>query len=381
MEDEEEYKPIEGDETLKIGPEISQLVYRGKYYGEDVALKALAPSDRHKREIKILMDLSSHRNLIRYMGSRVTAANWYLIMELCYHKNLYQLIAYNSDLTESCILTILLQISQGLKYIHDSGIIHRDMKPQNILIGTKGTLLKICDFGFSKEADDKSSPKTQTFIGTEKWWSPESQQGATMSSKSDVYSLGLIFFYVIASGCQLPIESTDQRQEETLQRFYSTAGPINDSIGGSFRRLSCSLIQTMLKRKKEERPDMSLVLSHPIFWNDLQKLDFLSFITYLADKMPVESWQYSDGTNFPEDVNIIGNTQVSASGHEIHSIRVDTATTMKQAVDSFRDGKSVFKSPQEIWDHHLSKYPNILLDGIKLLSLLPESGSHISLLF
>ena len=119
-----------------------------------------------------------------------TSHHYYLILEYCPHGNLSEYIAQKKKLTETHALDIITQILNGYKYLLKEDIIHRDIKPANIL--RAGNKWKISDFGFAVKS--KFAFKDRMNVGTPLYMAPESIKRSFYSYKSDLYSLGIVFY-------------------------------------------------------------------------------------------------------------------------------------------------------------------------------------------
>ncbi|WP_276771815.1 serine/threonine-protein kinase, partial [Lawsonella clevelandensis] len=115
----------------------------------------------------------------------------YLVMELVHAESLSHALGRLTTLTVAQALDMLSQTAQGLSAAHEEGIIHRDVKPGNILITPRGRV-KISDFGIAKAVDSVPITRTGTVMGTAQYISPEQAVGKDATSASDIYSLGIV---------------------------------------------------------------------------------------------------------------------------------------------------------------------------------------------
>ena len=181
----------------------------------EVALKVLLPSLAEDREItqrfiteaKIGAQLQ-HTNIISIYDVGEFDGNYYFAMEYL-ERNLNDVIKSSQEgkIQPEIALDIVKQISSALDYAHKKGVIHRDVKPANILLRNDGTPVLV-DFGIAKlmESDAKLT-KTGTSIGTPHYMSPEQIQGMEIDGRSDIYSLGVVFFEMLEG--RTPYEGTD----------------------------------------------------------------------------------------------------------------------------------------------------------------------------
>eukprot|EP00960_Hanusia_phi_P028883 747638-Hanusia_phi.AAC.2 len=145
--------------------------------------------------------------------------------------------------------SIMLGLAEGLAYLHSIGIIHKDIKSQNVMLGHDGTA-KYIDFGVSKEDFVASTTASTRLAGSFDWMSPERKRGAAASTQSDVYSLGLLVVYVLTMG-RLP------RTEEELRAI------VKDDAGVSGKLAVCCLEEKDL-RPAAATVAMSLLLQEDV---------------------------------------------------------------------------------------------------------------------
>ena len=126
-----------------------------------------------------------------YMGGALL----YMVMELLEGQDLKELIRSRAALTIDQILAIMEQVTDGLGFAHEKGLVHRDLKPANIHISKSGQI-KILDFGLVHEASSDMT-KTGHVMGTPNYMSPEQVQGLRVDPRSDIFSLGAVFYELL----------------------------------------------------------------------------------------------------------------------------------------------------------------------------------------
>jgi serine/threonine protein kinase len=186
-------------------------VYRARSAeGTDVALKILSPivakerrfRTRFAREIAILRDLK-HPNIVPILDHGQLDNRPYIVMPFAEHGTLQEVLG-NGAFGPRRSARIVSGIAGALSHAHSKGIIHRDVKPSNILLDENGDAL-LSDFGFAHLHDSNLSLTGSLIIGTPAYMSPEQCQGEKVDSKSDQYSLGIIIFQL--STGKLPYEA------------------------------------------------------------------------------------------------------------------------------------------------------------------------------
>ena len=158
--------------------------------------------DRFKQEIRLARKIT-HKNVLRTHDFGETEGMRYLSMEYVRGITLKHLLSQNRLLPTAAGLRIARQICGGLAAAHAAGVIHRDIKPQNILIEPNGGV-KIMDFGIARLSEEKGFTATGMVVGTPDYISPEQARGGAIDLRTDVYSAGVVF-YELFSGA-LPFE-------------------------------------------------------------------------------------------------------------------------------------------------------------------------------
>ncbi|XP_040016589.1 mitogen-activated protein kinase kinase kinase 7 isoform X3 [Gasterosteus aculeatus] len=191
------YEDIEVEEV--VGRGAFGVVCKAKWKGNDVAIKTIESESERKAFIVELRQLSrvNHPNIVKLYGSCNNPVC--LVMEYAEGGSLYNVLHGAEPLpyyTASHAMSWCFQCSQGVAYLHGmkpKALIHRDLKPPNLLLVAGGTVLKICDFG---TACDIQTHMTNN-KGSAAWMAPEVFEGSNYSEKCDVFSWGIILWEVI----------------------------------------------------------------------------------------------------------------------------------------------------------------------------------------
>jgi len=188
----------------KIGKGAMGEVYKGHdpVLNRFVAIKIIAETlgtdtdlvERFKREARNAAQLN-HPNIITIYDFVEEEGHLYMVMELLEGQDLKELIKSGSPVTMEQILSIMEQIADGLGFAHSRGVIHRDLKPANIHLSKNGQV-KILDFGLVHEASSDMT-KTGQVMGTPNYMSPEQVQGLRVDPRSDIFSLGAVFYELL----------------------------------------------------------------------------------------------------------------------------------------------------------------------------------------
>ena len=193
------------------------VVYRAfdRELREAVAIKTLRPEalagdgvalERFKQEIRLARKIA-HRNVVRTYDLGEVNGLYYLTMEYVEGTSLKQLIATRGPLPVPVTLAIGKQLCRGLEVAHEQGVIHRDIKPQNLVVEPSG-VLKVMDFGIARLANRTTDPgltKEGMSIGTPDYMSPEQLSGKELDARSDLYSAGVVLFECLTR--RLPFEA------------------------------------------------------------------------------------------------------------------------------------------------------------------------------
>ena len=157
---------------------------------------------RFNREAKAVTSLS-HPNIVSIYDVENEGDFYYLILEYVEGMTLKDYMAKNPRMPIETIVHIAKQIADGLSHAHQNGIIHRDIKPQNILMNNDLTC-KITDFGIARAYGDTTLTQTNQMLGTVYYLSPEQARGNVATAQSDIYSLGILIFEMLTG--QIPFK-------------------------------------------------------------------------------------------------------------------------------------------------------------------------------
>ena len=150
---------------------------------------------RFKREALSVSNLS-HPNIVEVYDVGEEDGNYYIVMEYIEGKTLKQLLQKRGALTLNEVIDIMTQLTDGLAHAHEAYIIHRDIKPQNIMIEDNG-LVKITDFGIAMALNSTQLTQTNSVMGSVHYLPPEQANGKGSTVKSDIYSLGILMYELL----------------------------------------------------------------------------------------------------------------------------------------------------------------------------------------
>lgn len=198
---------------------------------QTVALKMLAPdrladaeaTKRFLSEIEVL-SLFDHPNIVKLLDVSLEDDNKFFVMEYIEGITLKKHITAKGSLSEDEILFLSRPILSALGEVHDKGVIHCDIKPQNVVLVGSGEI-KLMDFGISRRLSSQSAEPSEITMGTVQYVSPEQAEGKPLSHLSDVYSFG-VMLYEMATGT-LPFADEDAGR---LAAMHVSSSPIPPSM-------------------------------------------------------------------------------------------------------------------------------------------------------
>jgi eukaryotic-like serine/threonine-protein kinase len=182
-----------------------------------VAVKVLRPSlisdpsflTRFRNEARSVANLT-HPNIVTVHDVGNDGQAYFIVMEFVEGQDLKKIIKTEGILSVERVLKLSIQICAGIGFAHRAGLVHADVKPQNILV-KKGDLVKVTDFGIAQAFSDSQPSEKQAIVwGSPHYFSPEQAQGERPTPASDVYSIGIVMFEMLTG--RLPYVGVDQQQ-------------------------------------------------------------------------------------------------------------------------------------------------------------------------
>jgi len=235
---------------------------RDQQLDEEVALKVLRPDvlnedptilDRFKKETKLARRIT-HRNVLRTHDFGETGGTAYISMEYLEGVTLKDLIASKGALPIGVGLRIAKQMCQGLEAAHAQGVVHRDIKPQNMLILPETGDLKIMDFGIARVSEMKAGTAASDLttagvvMGTPDYIPPEQAQGAPADFRSDIYSLSVVLFEVFTGRLPFTADTIMKVVLAHIRNPPPSPRSVNDHIPAS---LEAVILRGMQKEPAE----------------------------------------------------------------------------------------------------------------------------------
>jgi len=220
---------------------------------------------RFKREISLNRKVK-HPNVARMYDFGTSAGHPFITMEFVPGKDLQTLILEEGRIAPARALPILRQICQGTQAAHEQGIVHRDLKSQNIIVG-EGDRVSILDFGLARGLVDEKLTLDAVVLGTPHYISPEQAMGQPADARSDIYSLGIIAFEMLAgvlpftadSALGIAMKQISEPVPGNLSLFPDVSPALREAVHRALEKRredrfqSASDLETALARAAEER--------------------------------------------------------------------------------------------------------------------------------
>jgi tRNA A-37 threonylcarbamoyl transferase component Bud32 len=191
-------------------------VYKAKdrLLERNVALKVLHPHhsddeeyvERFRREARAVAQLS-HPHIVTVIDRGEDNGQQFIVFEYVDGENLKQLVERTGPLPARRAVELALEVAEGLAFAHENGLVHRDVKPQNVLLTPDGNA-KVTDFGIARSLDvEHGVTQTGTVLGTSNYLSPEQANGQPTTPATDVYSLGVVLYELLTGNVPFPGEN------------------------------------------------------------------------------------------------------------------------------------------------------------------------------
>jgi len=243
-----------------IGEGSYGKVYKGrrKFAGQIVAMKFIIKAGKVERDLRNLRQEISILRTLRHENI-ILLLDWFETQdEICVvteygQGELFEILEDDGRLPEDIVRNIARQLVRALHYLHSNRVIHRDMKPQNVLIGAHGTV-KLCDFGFARSMSNKTAVLT-SIKGTPLYMSPEIVQELPYNYTADLWSLGVILYELFVG--QPPFFTTNIFSLIHMITKEKVSFPEN--MSAEFQ----DFLEGLLNKVPAERLSWPQLLSHP----------------------------------------------------------------------------------------------------------------------
>jgi eukaryotic-like serine/threonine-protein kinase len=178
---------------------VALKILHEQYNGDDDFV------ERFKREARAVAQLQ-HPNIVTVIDRGEANDRQFIVFEYIDGENLKELVVRKGRLDVREALEIAAEVARGLAFAHSQGLVHRDVKPQNVLLNGDGRP-KVTDFGIARSLDVDGMTQTGTVLGTSNYIAPEQASGQPVDTQSDVYALGVVLYEMLAGEVPFPGES------------------------------------------------------------------------------------------------------------------------------------------------------------------------------
>ncbi|XP_044968148.1 MAP3K epsilon protein kinase 1-like isoform X4 [Hordeum vulgare subsp. vulgare] len=255
-----------------LGDEIGKGAYGRVYKGLDlengdfVAIKQVSLENIPQEDLNIIMqeiDLLknlNHKNIVKYLGSLKTNSHLHIILEYVENGSLANIIKPNKfgPFPESLAAVYIAQVLEGLVYLHEQGVIHRDIKGANILT-TKEGLVKLADFGVATKLTE-ADVNTHSVVGTPYWMAPEVIEMSGVCAASDIWSVGCTVIELLT--CSPPYYEL-----QPMPALFRIVQDVQPPIPEGFSPEITDFLRQCFQKDSIQRPDAKTLLMHPWLQN------------------------------------------------------------------------------------------------------------------
>ena len=210
---------------------------------------------RFKNESKAIAMLS-HPNIVKVYDVSFGDRIQYIVMEYIDGITLKEYIESRGSLLWTDAVNFTMQILRALGHAHDKGIVHRDVKPQNIMVMPDNTTIKVADFGIARFARSNQKTVTDMAIGSVHYISPEQARGDKTDEKADIYSVGVILYEMLTGKMPFDAENAVSVAIMQLQREPQLPTEINSSIPKGLEQITIQAMQKSLERRYQSAAEM-----------------------------------------------------------------------------------------------------------------------------
>jgi eukaryotic-like serine/threonine-protein kinase len=280
-----------------------------------VALKLLpprlaaepAPRERFLREARLAAKLS-HPNIIPIYAVDEVGDYVFFAMAYVEGETLTERVRNRGPLSPGDATHMLREVAWALAYAHAQGVIHRDVKPDNIILEAGSGRALVADFGIAAQVSGAAGVDGGDVIGTPEFMSPEQALGETVDAKSDLYSLGVVGYFMLSG--RLPFTGT-KATEVLAKQVTEAARPVTTVADGTPRRLA-QTIDKCLAKERDDRPESAAALAEQMGLALEQRKELPVPLRVFAKR----AGRFRD---FPAFLYLVGTTMVSAFGVAIAS--------------------------------------------------------------
>lgn len=244
----------------KLGAGAMAVVYKAKQLSLDrtVAIKVLPRRfseksnyiQRFYKEGKLAAKLN-HNNIVQAIDVGEVNGLYYFVMEYVEGKTIYEDLSKGKVFSEAEAIDIIMQVGRALKHAHSINMIHRDVKPKNVIISTEG-IVKLADMGLARETSDIKAAKSEKgkAFGTPYYIAPEQIRGeVSIDGRADIYALGATLYHMVTGKVPFDAPTPSEVMRKHLKESIVPPDHINTSLSAGISEV----IEVMMAKKKNER--------------------------------------------------------------------------------------------------------------------------------
>ena len=254
------------EDVLGRGGMASVYLARDKELDRPVAVKVLAEHladqptfhDRFLREARLAAQLS-HPNIVQVFDVGEEDGSLFIVMECVEGSTLADELKERGRLDPDEVVDLALQICGGLEHAHAAGLVHRDIKPQNLLLRPDGTV-KIADFGIARAAETTRLTQIGSVLGTAAYLAPEQALGEEVTAAADLYSLGCVLYELLTGRTPYVFETLP---ELVVKHREEVIPPVRELRPEAPERLEAAVMHA-LARNPEYRPESAAALAEEL---------------------------------------------------------------------------------------------------------------------
>src|SRR5918911_4930233 len=226
-------------EDQELGRRVAIKILNDRFANDDVFV------ERFRREAKNAAGLS-HPNIVSIYDRGETDGTYYIAMEYLEGRTLKELIVRNGPTPVPIAIDYARQILSAVAFAHRNGVVHRDIKPHNIVVGRDGRL-KVTDFGIARSGASQMT-EAGSIIGTAQYLSPEQARGAAVDARSDLYSVGVVLYEMLTG--KVPFTG-DTPLEIAMKHLSATPEPPSKTRAEVPRALDLIVLRALAKNPED----------------------------------------------------------------------------------------------------------------------------------